>query len=227
MPPLVDILGTLNTAIIQPLVPLIQKIAEAFLPPIAQLLGAISPILEAISPVLTVIGDVLGVIAEVLGKVVGWLADGVNSVVSFFTGLFGGAKESEAAVNDLNGAVNGLDETASKEASLAIDTSQYKEQVEGAASATTEAVTNSSNEIAEITDVNFIAMGASATSAYSTMQTDAETAWSAMQTAAQTGSSAESRQRPERPPQPPTSRSEHLSRITPEGPTTSLAALPT
>lgn len=49
MPPLVDILGTLNTAIIQPLVPLIQKIAEAFLPPIAQLLGAISPILEAIS----------------------------------------------------------------------------------------------------------------------------------------------------------------------------------
>ncbi len=187
MPPLVDILGTLNTAIIQPLVPLIQKIAEAFLPPIAQLLGAISPILEAISPVLTVIGDVLGVIAEVLGKVVGWLADGVNSVVNFFTGLFGGAKESEAAVNDLNGAVNGLDETASKETSLAVDTSQYKEQVEGAASATTEAVTNSSNEIAEITDVNFIAMGASATSAYSTMQTDAETAWSAMQTAAQTG----------------------------------------
>ena len=59
--------------------------------------------------------------------------------------------------------------------------------MEGAASATTEAVTNSSNEIAEITDVNFIAMGASATSAYSTMQTDAETAWSAMQTAAQTG----------------------------------------
>ena len=175
MPPLVDILGTLNTAIIQPLVPLIQKIAEAFLPPIAQLLGAISPILEAISPVLTVIGDVLGVIAEVLGKVVGWLADGVNSVVSFFTGLFGGAKESEAAVNDLNGAVNGLDETASKETSLAVDTSQYKEQVEGAASATTEAVTNSSNEIAEITDVNFIAMGASATSAYSTMQTDAQT----------------------------------------------------
>lgn len=187
IPTLVDILGTLNTAIIQPLVPLIQKIAEAFLPPIAQLLGAISPILEAISPVLTVIGDVLGVIAEVLGKVVGWLADGVNSVVNFFTGLFGGAKESEAAVNDLNGAVNGLDETASKETSLAVDTSQYKEQVEGAASATTEAVTNSSNEIAEITDVNFIAMGASATSAYSTMQTDAETAWSAMQTAAQTG----------------------------------------
>ena len=187
MPPLVDILGTLNTAIIQPLVPLIQKIAEAFLPPIAQLLGAISPILEAISPVLTVIGDVLGVIAEVLGKVVGWLADGVGKVANFFAGLFGGAKESEAAVNDLNGAVNGLDETASKETSLAVDTSQYKDQVEGAASATTEAVTNSSNEIAEITDVNFIAMGASATSAYSTMQTDAETAWSAMQTAAQTG----------------------------------------
>ena len=187
MPPLVDILGTLNTAIIQPLVPLIQKIAEAFLPPIAQLLGAISPILEAISPVLSVIGDVLGVIADVLGTVVGWLADGVSSVVGFFTNLFGGAKESEAAVNDLNGAVNNLDETASAETSLAVDTSQYKEQVEGAAATTTEAVTNSSNEIAEITDVNFIAMGASATSAYASMQTDAETAWAAMQTAASTG----------------------------------------
>ena len=179
MPPLVDILNTLNTSIIQPLVPVIQKLAEALLPPIAQLLGLISPILEAVSPVLEVIGDVLGVIAEVLGKVVGWLADGVGKVVGFFSNLFGGAKDSEEAVN-----------AASKETSLVVDTSQYKEEVTGAAETTTEAVTESSNQAAEITDVNFMAMGASATAAYGTMQTDAETAWSAMQTAATTGTDA-------------------------------------
>ena len=77
----------------------LQSIAEAFLPPIAQLLGLVSPILGAMSPVLQVIGDVLGVIADVLGSVVGWLADGVGKVASFFGGLFGGASESEAAVN--------------------------------------------------------------------------------------------------------------------------------
>lgn len=189
MPPLVDILNTLNTSIIQPLVPVIQKLAEALLPPIAQLLGLISPILEAVSPVLEVIGDVLGVIAEVLGKVVGWLADGVGKVVGFFSNLFGGAKDSEEAVNDLSGSINGLDDAASKETSLVVDTSQYKEEVTGAAE-TTEAVTESSNQAAEITDVNFMAMGASATAAYGTMQTDAETAWSAMQTAATTGTDA-------------------------------------
>lgn len=124
MPPLVDILNTLNTSIIQPLVPVIQKLAEALLPPIAQLLGLISPILEAVSPVLEVIGDVLGVIAEVLGKVVGWLADGVGKVVGFFSNLFGGAKDSEEAVNDLSGSINGLDDAASKETSLVVDTSQ-------------------------------------------------------------------------------------------------------
>lgn len=194
MPPLVDILNTLNTSIIQPLVPVIQKLAEALLPPIAQLLGLISPILEAVSPVLEVIGDVLGVIAEVLGKVVGWLADGVGKVVGkvvgFFSNLFGGAKDSEEAVNDLSGSINGLDDAASKETSLVVDTSQYKEEVTGAAETTTEAVTESSNQAAEITDVNFMAMGASATAAYGTMQTDAETAWSAMQTAATTGTDA-------------------------------------
>lgn len=71
-----------------------------------------------------------------------------------------------------------------------VDTSQYKEEVTGAAETTTEAVTENSNQAAEITDVNFMAMGASATAAYGTMQTDAETAWSAMQTAATTGTDA-------------------------------------
>jgi len=187
IPPLVGILETLNTSIIQPLVPVIQRIAEALLPPIASLLSAISPILEAISPVLGVIGDVLGTIADVLGSVVGWLADGVGKVANFFAGLFGGAKESEAAVNDLSGAVDGLDDVTNKETSLAVDTSDYKEKVEGAANATTSAIKDSSNAAKEITDVNFIAMGASATATYGTMQSDAETAWGAMTTAAETG----------------------------------------
>lgn len=187
IPPLVDILDTLNTSIITPMVPVIQRIAEALLPPIGQLLGAISPILQAVAPVLGVIGDVLGTIADVLGSVVGWLADGVGAVANFFAGLFGGAKESEAAVNDLNGAVNGLDETTSKETSLVVDTNDYKNKVEGAANAATDAVTDSSNAAKEITDVNFLAMGASATATYGTMKSDAETAWGAMTTAAETG----------------------------------------
>lgn len=68
-----------------------------------------------------------------------------------------------------------------------VDTSDYKSKVEGAAEASSAAVKESSNEAKEITDVNFIAMGASATAAYGTMQTDAETAWAAMTSAADNG----------------------------------------
>ena len=187
VPPLVEILTTLNTSIIQPLIPAVQKIAEALLPPIAQLLGAISPILEAISPVLSFIGDVLGIIADVLGKVIGWLADGVSKVTNFFSNLFGGAKDSKEAVDDLSGAVSGLDEVTGKETSLAVDTSEYQEEVKGAAEATSKAVAESTDAAKEITDVNFMAMGASATAAYGTMKTDAETAWSSMTAAAEAG----------------------------------------
>ena len=98
IPPLVDILGTLNTSIIAPLMPVIQHIVQALLPPLAQLLGIVSPILEGMSPVLGVIGDVLGVIADGLGTVIGWLADGAGKVIDFFSGLFGGAKESKKEV---------------------------------------------------------------------------------------------------------------------------------
>lgn len=190
MPPLVDILNTLTTSIIEPLMGPLQSIAEAFLPPIAQLLGLVSPILGAMSPVLQVIGDVLGVIADVLGSVVGWLADGVGKVASFFGGLFGGASESEAAVNDLSGAVENLDGVTSKETSLAVDTSEYREKVNGAAETATKAVEESSNAAAEITDVNFMAMGTSAEVAYGQMQTDAETAWDAMTAAADAGANS-------------------------------------
>lgn len=108
IPPLVDILGTLNTSIITPLVPVVQHIAQALLPPIAQLLGLVSPILEGMSPVLGVIGDVLGIIADGLGSVVGWLADGAGKVIDFFSGLFGGAKESKTEVAELGESISGL-----------------------------------------------------------------------------------------------------------------------
>ena len=185
-----DILNTLTTSIIEPLMGPLQSIAEALLPPIAQLLGLVSPILEAMSPVLSTIGDVLGAIADVLGTVVGWLADGVGKVVNFFSGLFGGASESEAAVNDLSGAVENLDGVTSKETSLAVDTSEYQEKVNGAAETATKTVEESSNAAAEITDVNFMAMGTSAEVAYGQMQTDAETAWDAMTAAADAGATS-------------------------------------
>lgn len=108
IPPLVDILGTLNTSIIAPLMPVVQHIVQALLPPLAQLLGLVSPILEGMSPVLGVIGDVLGVIADGLGTVIGWLADGAGKVIDFFSGLFGGAKESKKEVAELGDSINGL-----------------------------------------------------------------------------------------------------------------------
>ncbi len=50
-----------------------------------------------------------------LGTIIGWLADGVGAVVNFFSGLFGGAKDSKEEVEGLNGAVNGLQESANTE----------------------------------------------------------------------------------------------------------------
>ena len=108
IPPLVDILSTLNTSVISPLMPVIQHIVQALLPPLAQLLSLVSPILEGMSPVLGVIGDVLGVIADGLGTVIGWLADGAGKVIDFFSGLFGGAKESKKEVAELGDSITGL-----------------------------------------------------------------------------------------------------------------------
>lgn len=194
LPPLLTILNTLFTSVIQPLMPVITTLVEALLPPIASLLGVIapllgliSPILEALSPVLEIIGSVLGVIGEILGKVIGFLADGVGKVVGFFSSLFGGAKDSKQEIQELSGAVDGLDSATSKETSLVVDTSDYKAKVEGAAATTSAAIKESSNEAKEITDVNFLAMGASSTATYGQMATDAESAWARMTSAAEKG----------------------------------------
>lgn len=115
IPPLTQILGVLIQAI-QPIISAAQSFISALLPPLMTLIsaagnilsGVILPVVSALSPVLSVIGDVLGVIGDVLGKVVGWLADGAGKVVDFFTGLFGGAKESSAAVEELGNSVTDL-----------------------------------------------------------------------------------------------------------------------
>jgi hypothetical protein len=194
LPPLMDILNVIFTNVLMPLIPVITEIVQAILPLLLSylelvggLFGLIVPILEALSPVLEVIGFVLGVIAEALSKVIGWLADGVGKVVGFFSNLFGGAKESEEAVEGLNGAVNGLDEATSKETSLAVDTSEYAKDI---TSASTEAnKTAQENIIAtkDISDLNLKLMGTEASSTYSTMAIDAEEAWGRMVKAADTG----------------------------------------
>lgn len=201
LPPLTEILSVLVDTLLPPILsifeafapiiegimPIIQKIAEALLPPIAELLGLVAPLLEAMSPVLDVIGNVLGTIAEVLGDVIGWVADGAGKVVGFFSNLFGGATESEAAVQDLNGAVSELDAVTSKETSLAVDTSSYTKDVTKASAEANTAAQESIIETKNISDLNLQLMGMEASSTYSTMAIDAEEAWSRMTAAAETG----------------------------------------
>ncbi len=186
LPPLLSIFEAL-APIIETLMPIIQKIAEAILPPIAKLLGIIAPILELLSPVLEIIGTVLGIIGDVLGTVIGWLADGVGKVVGFFSSLFGGAKESEVAVNDLTGAVSGLEDATGKETSLAIDTAEYTKDITTASSKANAKAQEDIIATKDISDLNLQLMGTEATSTYSTMAINAEEAWSRMTTAAETG----------------------------------------
>ena len=189
MPPIVEILNVI-ISLIEPLMPVIQSIAEAILPPIAQLLGLIAPILEALSPVLEVIGSVLKVIGDVLGTVIGWLADGVGAVVNFFGNLFGGAKESKKEVEGLNGAVNDLEDSTSKETSLAVDTSSYTSDISNATAEASAAAEENIIATKDISDLNLQLMGVEASSTYATMAVDAETCWSRMTTAAENGAQA-------------------------------------
>lgn len=115
MPPLVQILGVLIQAT-QPLISAAQVFISALLPPLMTLISAVGkvlsvvvlPAVSALSPALSVAADILGVITDILAKTVGWLADGASKVVDFFSGLFGGAKESSAAVEELGNSVTKL-----------------------------------------------------------------------------------------------------------------------
>ena len=163
--PILSVVGELASQILPPLVEFIGEIAQTLLPPAVGLLETISPLLDAISPVLSVIGDILQVIAQGLGSVIGWMSDGVGKVTSFFGGIFGGAKDSKSAVDDLSGAVNGL----------------------GAATASTKAVKDSSKQAQTSAESSFSAMGTSATSTYSSMESASKASWKSMTLEATTG----------------------------------------
>jgi len=115
IPPLTQILGVLIQAI-QPIISAAQSFISALLPPLTTLISAagnilssiVLPAVRALSPVLSVAADILGAITDILGKTVGWLADGASKVTDFFSGLFGGAKESSAAVEELGDSVTDL-----------------------------------------------------------------------------------------------------------------------
>lgn len=185
--PVISVVSELAGHFLPPLVRLLGDIAETLLPPAVQLLESISPLLESLRPVLSFIGNALKAISEFLGKVIGWLADGVGKVTSFFDGIFGGAKDSKSAVDDLSGAVNGLGTATSKKTSLSVDTSKYKEKVEGAASASTKAMKSSSKQAQTSAEDSFSAMGASATSTYSSMEAASKSSWKSMTLEATSG----------------------------------------
>lgn len=185
--PILSVVEELASQILPPLVGFIGEIAQTLLPPVVSLLETISPLLDSISPVLSVIGDILQVIAQGLGSAIGWMSDGVGKVTSFFSGIFGGAKDSKSAVDDLSGAVNGLGTATSKKTSLAVDTSKYKEKVTGAATASTKAVKDSSKQAQTSAESSFSAMGTSATSTYSRMESASKASWKSMTLEATTG----------------------------------------
>ena len=185
--PILSVVGELASRILPPLVGFIGEIAQTLLPPAVGLLETISPLLDSISPVLSVIGDILQVIAHGLGSVIGWMSDGVGKVTNLFSGIFGGAKDSKSAVDDLSGAVNGLGTATSKKTSLAVDTSKYKEKVTGSATASTKAVKDSSKQAQTSAESSFSAMGTSATSTYSRMESASKASWKSMTLEATTG----------------------------------------
>ena len=185
--PILSVVEELASQILPPLVGFIGEIAQTLLPPVVGLLETISPLLDSISPVLSVIGDILQVIAQGLGSAIGWMSDGVGKVTSFFSGIFGGAKDSKSAVDDLSGAVNGLGTATSKKTSLAVDTSKYKEKVTGAATASTKAAKDSSKQAQTSAESSFSAMGTSAASTYSRMESASKASWKSMTLEATTG----------------------------------------
>lgn len=194
IPPLTQILGVVTTAL-TPIIDLATQLVQAILPAAEPLISAVSTVLSGVVlPVLEALSPALSFVSDVLGTVVGWVADlieffssGVSKVVDWFAGLFGGAKESTGAVEELTGAVTDLDGAAGQETSLAIDTSEYTNDVSAASQGATEAVTEAVTAAREISDTNYTLMADDAETAYSRMTLDAEEAWERMTAAATTG----------------------------------------
>ena len=194
IPPLTQILGVATEAL-RPIVSIAAEFVQALLPAAGPLISAVGtglsgvvlPALEALSPILSFAAGVLGTIAGWVSDLIGFFANGAGKVASFFGGIFGGAKESSEAVDGLTGSVNGLENAASSETSLAVDTSEYSSNISTASKAAEKAVTEATNAAREISNENYGLMANDAETAYARMTLDAESAWDRMAAAADNG----------------------------------------
>lgn len=194
IPPLTEVLQVVIQAL-EPIIDLAVQIVDAILPAATPLIeavgtilsGVIVPVLEALSPALSFVADVLGTVVGWVSDLIGFFANGVSKVVDWFAGLFGGAKESTSAVEELTGAVSDLDGAAGQETSLAVDTSEYSSSVSTASQEATNAVTEAATAAREISNENYTLMADDAETAYARMTLDAEEAWERMTTAADNG----------------------------------------
>ena len=197
IPPLVDVLQAVISAL-SPIIDLAMNILDTILPAITPLLeslgsllsGVLLPVIEAISPILEIVADVLGTVVGWIFDLIGWVSNGIGKVVNFFSSLFGGAKESSEAVDDLAGSMNGLDSAASTETSLAIDTSEYSQSVITATTQAEEAMSEAATAARNISNENYGLMADDAETAYARMTLDAEEAWDRMMAAADKGAKA-------------------------------------
>ena len=197
LPPLSEILGIVVQAA-GPIVDVLSTLVQALLPSAETLFDALGtvlsdvvlPVFEAVSPVLSIVADVLGTIAGWVSDLVGTFASGIGAVADWFAGLFGGAKDSTDAVEELTGAVNTLDGATRNETSLAVDTSEYSSDISTASQNATDAVNEAMTAAREISDTNYSLMADDAETAYARMTLDAEEAWERMTDAASSGAAS-------------------------------------
>ena len=131
-----------------------------------------------------------------VSDLLGFFTSGVSAVVDWFSGLFGGAKDSTDAVQELTGAVSDLDGAAGTETSLAVDTSEYSSSVSQASQQAQEAVSEAATAAREISNENYGQMAEDAETAYASMtlmQKMLGTAWKRRHPRAQKTSSGLSR----------------------------------
>lgn len=194
IPPLVEVLQAVISAL-GPIIDLAMNILEAILPAITPLIsalgdllsGVIVPVIEALSPAISVVADLLGTVVGWIADLIGWVSEGVGKVVNFFASIFGGAKESSDAVDDLTHSVSGLDDATSEETTLAVDTSQYSKDVTTATTQAQQAMSDAATAARDISNENYGLMADDAETAYARMTLDAESAWERMTRAAADG----------------------------------------
>lgn len=194
IPPLTQALGVVTRAL-TPFVSIAGELVQSVLPIAQPLITGLStvlsnvllPVIEALTPAVSFVAELLGTVAGWISDLVGLFANGLEKVTGWFSGLFGGAKDSTDAVQALTGAVNELDGAASAEVSMAIDTSKYSKDVDSASEQAEKRVSEAMTAAREISDANYGQIARDAETAYASMTLDAESAWERMTAAAQSG----------------------------------------